>query len=106
MFRLNYEDSDNLNVVRVLAWALTCDGKYEQAGRLYDQLMAVENPAAGDLLNYGFYLWFNDRIDEAASCFRSYGKDVYDLIKKEEYLLDKNGIIDEEINMMFDMIGV
>lgn len=106
LFRLNYEDSDNLNVARVLAWALTCDGKYEQAGRLYDQLMAVDLPASGDLLNYGFYLWFNDRIDEAASCFRSYGKDVYDLIKKEEYLLDKNGIIDEEIKMMFDLIGV
>ena len=106
LFRLNYEDSDNLNVARVLAWALTCDGKYEQAGRLYDQLMAVDVPASGDLLNYGFYLWFNDRIDEAASCFRSYGKDVYDLIKKEEYLLGKNGIVDEEIKMMFDLIGV
>ena len=106
LFRLNYEDPDNLNVARVLAWALTCDGKYEQAGRLYDQLTSVEVPASGDLLNYGFYLWFNNRIDEAASCFRSYGKDVYNLIRDEEYLLKKNCIIEEEIKMMFDLIGI
>ena len=106
LFRLNYEDADNLNVARVLAWALTCDGKYDQAGRLYDQLMAVEVPASGDLLNYGFYLWFNDRIDEAASCFRSYGKDVYDHIMEEEYQMQKNGILEEEIKMMFDLIGI
>lgn len=106
LFRLNYEDPDNLNVARVLAWALTCDGKFEQAGRLYDQLMAVENPAEGDMLNYGFNLWFTGKIDEAAHCFRSCGQDVYDLIRNEDYLLEKNGIIEEEIKMMFDLIGV
>ena len=106
MFRLNYENPDDLNVVRVLAWALTCDGKYEQAGRLYDQLMDVENPAEGDMLNYGFYLWFTGKIDEAASCFRSCGQEVYNQISNESDLLDKNGIIEEEIKMMFDLIGV
>ena len=106
LFRLNYENPDDLNVSRVLAWALTCDGKYEQAGRLYDQLMAVENPAEGDMLNYGFYLWFTGKIDEAASCFRSCGQEVYNQISNESDLLDKNGIIEEEIKMMFDLIGV
>jgi tetratricopeptide (TPR) repeat protein len=106
LFRLNYEDPDNLNVARVLAWALTCDSKFEQAGRLYDQLMAVENPPEGDMLNCGFYLWFTGKIDEAASCFRSCGQNVYDQIKNEAYLLDKNNIIEEEIKMMFDLIGV
>ena len=105
LFRLNYEDPDNLNVVRVLAWALTCDGKYEQAGRLYNQLMAIENPSEDDMLNYGFYLWFTGKIDEAASCFRSCGRNVFSQIENENYLLEKNGIIEEEIKMMFDLIG-
>lgn len=114
LFRLNYEDADDLNVARVLAWTLTCDGKYEQAGRLYEQLMAEETPADGDLLNYGFYLWFTGKIDEAANCFRAYKKnssklehgaqDVHQLIRNEQYLLLKNGIIEEEITLMFDLI--
>ena len=104
LFRLNYEDADDLNVARVLAWALTCDGKYEQAGRLYDQLMAVENPADGDLLNYGLYLWLTGRIDDAARSFRSL-QSVGENILKEKELLLKNGIIEEEITMMLDLLG-
>ena len=103
LFRLNYENSDDLNVARVLAWALTCDDKFEQAGRLYEQIMAEEAPTEGDYLNYGFYLWFTGRIDEAANCFREV-QNVYGLITDESNLLYKNGIIAEEINMMFDMI--
>ena len=114
LFRWNYENADDLNVARVLAWTLTCDGKYEQAGRLYEQLMAEETPADGDLLNYGFYLWFTGKIDEAANCFRTYKKhnskhqdhehNVQLLIRNEQYLLDKNGIIEEEITLMYDLI--
>ena len=116
LFRLNYEDADDLNVARVLAWALTGDGKFEQAGRLYDQLMAEENPANGDLLNYGFYLWFVGKIDESANSFRAYDNNtkglrnrresIYDLIWNELYLIRKNGILEEEIKMMLDLIGI
>ena len=115
LFRLNYEDAVNLNVVRVLAWALTGDGKYEQAGRLYEQLMAEETPADGDFLNYGFYLWFAGKINEAINSFRTYDSNtkedpkrwmtIDDFIRQESYLLEKNGIIDEEIKMMVDQIG-
>lgn len=115
LFRLNYEDADDLNVARVLAWALIGDGKFEQAERLYGQLMAEENPVDGDILNNGFYLWLTGKIDEAANCFRTYEHntknqqnrrvDVYNLIRRERELLVKNGIVDEEISMMFDLIG-
>ena len=115
LFRLNYEDADDLNVARVLAWALTGDGKFEQAERLYGQLMAEENPVDSDILNNGFYLWLTGKIDEAANCFRTYEHntknqqnrrvDVYNLIRRERELLVKNGIVDEEISMMFDLIG-
>ena len=116
LFRLNYEDAGNLNVARVLAWTLTCNGKTEQAGRLYDQLMAEEEPADVDMLNYGFYLWLTGKINEAADCFRTYENNtkdqkeewlnVHDLIKDEAELLHKNGIVEEEISMMSDLIGV
>ena len=116
LFRLNYENPDDLNVARVLAWALTGDGKFEQAERLYDQLMAEENPADGDLFNYGFYLWFTGRVGDAVSCFRTYVRNtksqidslraISEQIGDEKYLFDKYGIIEEEINMMLDVIDV
>lgn len=116
LFRLNYEDDENLNVARVLAWALTCDGKYEQASRLYEQLMAEENPADSDVINYGFYLWFVGRIDDAASCFRNYEvksipesnrlENIYQIIYDEQPLLSEKGITAQEITMMIDWIDV
>ena len=116
LFRLNFEDADNLHVVRVLAWALTGDGKYEQAGRLYDQLLAQENPEDSDSINYGFYLWFTGKIDDAANCFRSYvtnakPKDerwatLHSIIYKESDLLEMKGITDREIQMMIDWVDV
>lgn len=116
LFRLNYEDDENLNVARVLAWALTCDGKYEQASRLYEQLMAEDNPADSDVINYGFYLWFVGRIDDAASCFRNYEvksipesnrlENIYQIIYDEQPLLSEKGITAQEITMMIDWIDV
>ena len=116
LFRLNFEEADNLHVVRVLAWALTGDGKYEQAGRLYNQLLAQENPEDSDSINYGFYLWFTGKIDDAANCFRSYvtnakPKDerwatLHSIIYKESDLLEMKGITDREIQMMIDWVDV
>lgn len=114
LFKLNYEDPDNLNVARVLAWTLTCDGKYEQAGRLYDQLMDDVITATGDWINYGYYLWFSGKITEAANCFRRYIVDnftsenrwneSYHITRREQELCNVKGITDEEIQMMTDLI--
>lgn len=116
LFRLNYEDADNLEVARVLAWALTGNGKYEQAGRLYDQLMAQEEPEDSDYINYGFYLWFTGKIDDAANCFRNYvmdfkflgesWKELSNIIYRESSLLEKKGITKREMNMMIDLTDV
>jgi tetratricopeptide (TPR) repeat protein len=114
LFKLNYEDPDNLNVARVLAWTLTCDGKYEQAGRLYEQLMDDVITATGDWINYGYYLWFSGKITEAANCFRRYIVDnftsenrwdeSYHITRREQELCNVKGITDEEIQMMTDLI--
>lgn len=115
LFKLNFEDPDNLHVARVLAWALTGNGKYEQAGRLFEQLMEEEHPSANDTVNYGFYLWLTGKVDDAANCFRSCMKDAEDdeddsfditqIIFNENSFLREKGITDEEIQMMVDWIG-
>ena len=116
LFRLNYEDADNLDVVRVLAWALTGNGKYEQAERLYEQLNEQEEPNEIDAINYGFYLWFTGKIDDAANCFRTYVTNakpredrwsaVCDVIYKEHELLMQKGITEREMRMMVDWVDV
>lgn len=104
LFRLNYETPDDDHVNRVLAWALTCDGKYEQAAHLYRQLLSVEEPSEDDLLNYGYSLWFSGNIDDAADCFHRYlkesGHDKEYIIENEVDLIQDKGITEPEIQMM------
>lgn len=115
LFRLNYEDADDLNVARILAWSLTGDGKYEQAGRLYERLMAEDKPVASDMSNYAFYLWCSGKIDEAANAFRRYLNDykhegddpwaiINDLISDELLFLEAKGINGDEMAMMRDLV--
>lgn len=116
LFRLNYEDASDLNVVRVLAWALTGDGKYDQAQRLFEQLMAEEKPAERDRINYAFCLWFSGKVDEAANCFRTsvmntepQGKrwaGLYNIILDEMELLLSKGFTHDDMRMMIDWIDV
>ena len=104
LFRLNYETPDDEHVNRVLSWALTCDGKYEQADHLYRQLLSVEEPSEDDLLNYGYSLWFSGNIDDAAECFHRYlkesGHDKEYIIENEMDLIQDKGITEPEIQMM------
>lgn len=104
LFRLNYESPDDDHVNRVLAWTLTCDGKYEQADHLYRQLLSVEDPSEDDLLNYGYSLWFSGSIDDAADCFHRYlketGHDKEFIIENEMQLIQAKGITEPEIQMM------
>lgn len=104
LFRLNYESPDDVNVNRVLAWTLTCDGKYEQAEKLYAQLLTVEAPLEEDLLNYGYCLWFSGSIDDAADCFHRFlmesGESKEYIIANEKKLILAKGITEPEIQMM------
>lgn len=116
LFRLNFEDPDDMNVARVLAWALTGDGKYEQADRLYKQLMEQEEINDNDSINFAFYLWLTGQIDDAAICFRTYliattpkekRRDaICDIIFKERLLLMTKGINEYDMMMMIDLIDV
>lgn len=103
LYRLNFESSDDVNVNRVLAWTLTCDGKYEQAGKIYDQLLK-DQLQQEDLLNYGYCLWLGGRVDDAADCFHRYLKDSKELktsiIDNERTLLLEKGITEPEMQMM------
>ncbi len=104
LFRLNYESPDDVNVSRVLAWALTCDEKYEQAEKIYSQLLSGDEQQMDDLLNYGYCLWLGSHVDEAADCFHRYLKETGEqpnfIVEHELELLREKGITEPEMQMM------
>lgn len=109
LFRLDYEHPEDMGVKRVLAWALTCEGKLEQARQLFQQLLREPTPKASDYQNYGYCLWLEGRISEAADQFRKYGELVGGTDGSaralDEYWLRQRGISPTEIKMMAALIG-
>ncbi len=112
LYKLNYMYADDMTVSRVLAWALTIDGKYEQADKIYCKLLEQDNPASDDMLNYGFCLWFAHHTVTAISMFRQFlhsqTADTYDIeyefMQHEHQLIAAQGITDVEIKLMLDAI--
>lgn len=104
LFRLNYEEPDDDYVSRVLAWTLTCDDKYAQAEKIYNQLLSVDHPVSDDLLNFGYCLWFMGHIDDAADCFHRFmketGMEAEFILENEQALIRAKGITEPEQKMM------
>ena len=103
LYRLNYEAPDDQNVSRVLAWALVCEGKYDAAVKIYNELLNGD-VEADDLLNYGYCLWFSGHIDEAADCFHRFLKETglerdY-ILQNEAALIREKGITEPEQQLM------
>ena len=112
LYQLNYEQPDNQDVQRALAWALTCDGKLEQAERIFHQLAANEALTSSDYQNYGYCLWLLHRYQEAADLLRKYNetndkwRDGYNFYIMDKQWLNQHGISDIEIKMMIDLVGM
>jgi tetratricopeptide (TPR) repeat protein len=106
LYQLNYEHEDDVNIRRVLAWALTCDGKLEQADNLYQQLTGDDSATAEDYLNKGYCQWLLGRIKEADACFDQYftlGGDFHEAFSNKKWLYQR-GINDTDIRMMQAMV--
>jgi len=115
LYKLNYENSDDINVNRVLAWTLTLAGKYDQAKKLYgDMLNSHAEPTAEDILNYGQCMWFSGQLDGAKALFVRFVnmkddgmKALRDEFQSESYkILLSHGISDFDIQLMLDAISL
>lgn len=111
LYQLNYEHPEDMSVAHVLAWSLTCDGKMEQAENLYQQLMAQKAPNPSDYLNYGYSLWLQGRINEAAEQLRKYARQVAGnentgILQLDDSWLKARGISETEICMMKTLVAM
>lgn len=110
LYRLNYEQPDNDSVNRVLAWTLTCQGRLEQAHKLYKQLVEREQVVDEDLKNYGYCLWLQGDVAQAKNVFLDYCKrsDDYNALDPQffdEAWLSKRGISSVEMRMMQTLLN-
>lgn len=70
LYKLHYEDEDNLTVVRALAWGLMMVQRLEQAEKLYRRLL--EHQSQADCLNAGYCMWFQGKMAEAVDLLKRY----------------------------------
>ena len=115
LYKLNYENPNDINVNRVLAWTLTLDGSYEQAAKLYAQLVSSDaKPTSEDMLNYGQCQWLSGNRDAAKALFRRYVGMTDDgmvalrkeLTRENRKLLSSRGISDVDIQLMLDAVSL
>ena len=71
LFRLDYQYPEDMNVKRVLAWAMLSDNSLAKASQLYDTLLAA-TPAHEDYLNAGYCQWAMGNVQYAVELFREW----------------------------------
>ena len=104
LYQLDYEHPDDMNVQRVLAWALTCDGRLEQADKTFRRMQAAGGVLAEDYLNYGYCMWLQGNIDAAVAHFKTYVEKTPDMTDGarlfDDGWLEGQGISTTQIKMM------
>jgi hypothetical protein len=113
LYKLNYLDEENMDVVLVLAWVLTIEGRLDYAKKYFAQLMTQEHPQADSFLYQGYCLWFSGDIGGAVQSFRRYlelvigrksGSLEMAFYETEYDVILKHHIGEGEIQLMLDAI--
>lgn len=114
LYKLYYENPDNLTVHRILAWNLLASQRKQQAEAEYAKLLSAENPAPEDYLNAAYSAWVNRQIESSVSLFRTYLNKLSDSsdkflqlnykIQSDSYVLKSNGVDSLELKLMSDLV--
>ena len=111
LFRLNYQYPEDMNVKRVLAWAMLSGNSLDKASQLYDTLLAA-TPAHEDYLNAGYCQWAMGNVQRAVDLFREWmvksGKSREQLLEEfrsDADTLEMYGISETDSFLMLSLIG-
>lgn len=111
LYKLNYLNESDMDVILVLAWVLTIDGRFDEAKKYFTQLLAQEHPQVDCYLYQGYCLWFSGDITGAIESFRNYlgNSAAYTSLESAFYLTEKDVISrhhigEGEMQMMLDAI--
>lgn len=111
LFRLDYQYPEDMNVKRVLAWAMLSDNSLDKASQLYDTLLA-STPAHEDYLNAGYCQWAMGNVQHAVELFREWmvksGKSTEQLLEEfrsDADTLEMYGISETDCFLMLSLVG-
>ena len=111
LFRLDYQYPEDMNVKRVLAWAMLSDNSLDKASQLYDTLL-TSTPAHEDYLNAGYCQWAMGNIQRAVELFREWmvksGKSTEQLLEEfrsDADTLEMYGISETDCFLMLSLVG-
>ena len=111
LFRLDYQYPEDMNVKRVLAWAMLSDNSLDKASQLYDTLLA-STPAHEDYLNAGYCQWAMGNVQRTVELFREWivksGKSTEQLLEEfrsDADTLEMYGISETDCFLMLSLVG-
>lgn len=108
-FKLDLMEDGCVKAWRAIGWCSFVSGKYEQAMRYYDKLIASA-PVPADYLNAGHVAWVMNDIGRAVRYYTlslgtSESHDAFfEAFMKDKEVLVRHGIDGNEISLMQDMI--
>jgi tetratricopeptide (TPR) repeat protein len=88
LFKLNYDHSSDINVLRAIAWGYLRNKKPEKASDIYDKLLEKRTTPA-DYLNCGYSKWFQNDIEGAVKMFKNFIKSLSDNDNMRERLYNE-----------------
>ena len=111
LFRLDYQHPNDMNVKRILAWAMLTDKSLDKAAQLYESLLST-SPANEDYLNAGYCQWAKGDMKRAVELFREWmrksGNDTEQLLdefRNDTDTLKKYGISETDCYLMLSLVG-
>ena len=111
LFRLDYQYPEDMNVKRILAWAMLSDNSLDKASQLYDTLL-TSTPAHEDYLNGGYCQWAMGNVQRAVELFREWmvksGKSTEQLLEEfrsDAETLEMYGISETDCFLMLSLVG-
>ncbi len=108
-FKLDFMEGDNIKVWRAIGWCLFVSGKHLQAQKYYAKILQLK-PLASDYLNAGHVAWCLGDIQQAVTLYNqsvkaSGSKETFhEMFCKDKAVLLKQGIEEEDIPLMRDLI--
>lgn len=115
LFKLQYENPHDLNILRALAWGEMMLRRLSDAETVYGKILEKgANVRGNDYLNAGYCKWFLGKIGEAVAFFRQFVEesnvsvsDAYSLLSdsliNDIELIRHNGLSDIDVNVMIDL---
>lgn len=108
-FKLDFLDTENLKTWRAIGWCSFASGKLVQAMKYYEKVLEKQQTAP-DCMNAGHVAWCDGKMEKAIAYYTHsielfQGKSKFlDMFYRDTLTLIKQGILEEDIPLMLDLL--